>query len=61
LVGAKPGAVRFAPGADADCIIVSGDPLKTIEDLANISHVIRAGEVFDPKVLLARATLAKGR
>ncbi len=61
LVGAKPGAVRFAPGADADFIIVSGDPLKTIEDLANISHVIRAGEVFDPKVLLARATLAKGR
>jgi imidazolonepropionase-like amidohydrolase len=61
LVGAKPAAVRFAPGADADFIIVSGDPLKKIEDLANISHVIRAGEVFDPKVLLARATLAKGR
>jgi imidazolonepropionase-like amidohydrolase len=61
LVGAKPGAVRFAPGADADFIIVSGDPLKKIEDLANITHVVRAGEVFDPKALLARATLAKGR
>jgi hypothetical protein len=61
LVGAKPGALRFAPGADADFIIVSGDPLKKIEDLANITHVVRAGEVFDPKALLARATLAKGR
>ena len=55
LVGAKPTVARFAPGTDADFIIVSGDPLKTIEDLANITHIIRAGEVFDPKVLLARA------
>jgi imidazolonepropionase-like amidohydrolase len=61
LVGAKPGAQRFAPGADADFIVVSGDPLKKIEDLASITHVVRAGEVFDPKVLLARAALAKGR
>jgi hypothetical protein len=61
LVGAKPSAIRFAPGADADFIIVSGDPLKKIEDLAGITHIVRAGEVFDPKVLLARATLAKGR
>jgi hypothetical protein len=58
LVGAKPTVVRFTPGTDADFIIVSGDPLKTIEDLASITHVIRAGEVFDPKVLLARAKQA---
>ena len=61
LVGAKPGALRFAPGADADFIIVSGDPLKRIEDLTGITHVVRAGDVLDPKALLARATLAKGR
>ncbi len=61
LVGAKPPTVRFAPGADADFIIVSGDPLKRIEDLASITHVVHSGEVFDPKALLARATLAKGR
>jgi hypothetical protein len=61
LVGARPSPVRFTPGADADFIVVSGDPLKKIEALASVTHVIRAGEVFDPKVLRARATLAKGR
>jgi hypothetical protein len=61
LVGAAPAALRLAPGADADFIVVSGDPLKKIEDLAGITHVVRAGEVFEPKALLARATLAKGR
>jgi len=54
LVGAKPTVVRFTPGTDANFIIVSGDPLKKIDDLAAITHVVRAGEVFDPKVLLAR-------
>ena len=61
LVGAKPTVVRFTPGTDANFIIVSGDPLKTIEDLASITHVVRAGEVFDPKVLLARAKQARGK
>jgi imidazolonepropionase-like amidohydrolase len=55
LVGAGSASMRFAPGADADFIVVQGDPLKRIEDLANITHVVRAGEVFDPKMLLARA------
>jgi imidazolonepropionase-like amidohydrolase len=61
LAGAKPAVVRFTPGTDADFIIVSGDPLKQIEDLSNITHVVRAGEVFDPKVLLARAKQGKGK
>ena len=61
LVGARPTVVRFTPGTDANFIIVSGDPLKRIEDLANITHVVRAGEVLDPKVLLARAMQARGR
>jgi hypothetical protein len=61
LVGAKPASVRFAPGADADFIIVSGDPLKRIDDLARITHVVRAGEVLDPKVLLAQAMQARGK
>jgi imidazolonepropionase-like amidohydrolase len=55
LVGEKPGFVRFSPGTEANFIIVSGDPLKNIEDLANITSVIRAGEVLDVKVLRARA------
>ena len=61
LVGARPTVVRFTPGTDANFIIVSGDPLKRIEDLANITHVVRAGEVLDPKVLLARAMQARGK
>jgi hypothetical protein len=61
LVGTKPAVVRFTPGTDANFIIVSGDPLKTIEDLASITHVVRAGEVFDPKVLLAKAKQARGK
>jgi hypothetical protein len=61
LVGAKPAVVLLTPGTDANFIIVSGDPLKRIEDLVSITHVVRAGEVFDPKVLLARAKQARGK
>jgi imidazolonepropionase-like amidohydrolase len=55
LVGAKAG---FAPGTEANFIVVSGDPLKRIEDLGNITNVVRAGEVLDVKALLARAKQA---
>jgi len=55
LVGAKPGFVRVTPGTEANFIVVSGDPLKRIEDVGNVTSVIRAGEVLDVKALLARA------
>ncbi len=58
LVGGKPDLVRFAPGIEANFIVVQGDPLKHIEDLSNITNVIRAGEVLAPKDLLARAKQA---
>jgi hypothetical protein len=61
LVGEKPGFVRFTPGTEANFIVVSGDPLKRIEDVANITSVIRAGEVLDTKELLARAQHAAAR
>jgi imidazolonepropionase-like amidohydrolase len=61
LVGAGPAEASFTPGTDANFIVVSGDPLKNIEDLASITHVVRAGELFDPKVLLARAIQARGK
>jgi imidazolonepropionase-like amidohydrolase len=61
LVGLRPTAIRLSPGTDANFVIVSGDPLKQIEALVNITHVIRAGEVFDPKVLRARAVQARGK
>jgi len=55
LVGARPGALSLAPGSQADFIVVKGDPLARIDDLSAISHVVRAGEVLDPKALLALA------
>jgi len=60
LVGAKQGVTSFTPGTEANFIIVSGDPLKQIEDLARITTVVRAGEVLDPKDLLARARRTVG-
>jgi hypothetical protein len=58
LVGANPNSVGFAQGTEANFIVVQGDPLKRIEDLGNITNVIRAGEVLEPKDLLARAKQA---
>jgi len=58
LVGARPGAAGLAPGSQADFIVVKGDPLARIDDLSAISHVVRAGDVLDPKALLAVAQRA---
>lgn len=44
-----------APGAEANFIIVQGDPLKRVQDLQKITIVVRGGEVHDAKRLLARA------
>jgi imidazolonepropionase-like amidohydrolase len=59
LVGAKPGMTSLAPGTEANFIIVRGNPLSRIDDLGTITSVIRAGEVLDPKDLLARARHAE--
>ena len=40
----KLGAI--APGADADIIAVSGDPLADINILRNVSFVMKDGKVF---------------
>jgi hypothetical protein len=55
LLGAtdRTGAVK--PGMEADLILVEGDPLSSVGDLAKIRYVIRAGVVLEPKDLLARA------
>jgi len=36
----------LAPGAYADIIAVSGDPLKDVKDLANARFVMKSGNVF---------------
>ncbi len=36
----------IAPGAYADVIAVSGDPLKNIRELENVRFVMQAGRIF---------------
>ncbi len=58
LLGAARSLGQIKPGFQADLIIVEGDPLANVADLARITTVIRAGEVLDPKTLLAQARQA---
>lgn len=59
MLGADQVLGAIAVGRDADLLIVSGDPLANVADLAKISHVIRRGEVLDPKGLRERALRAR--
>jgi imidazolonepropionase-like amidohydrolase len=58
LMGSDKEIGLVAPGVEANFIIVQGDPLKRIQDLQKITTVVRGGEVFDAKALLARAQAA---
>jgi len=58
LMGSDKEIGLGAPGVEANFIIVQGDPLKRIQDLQKITTVVRGGEVFDAKALLARAQAA---
>ncbi len=58
MLGRVKDAGRIRSGLEANLFAVQGDPLKKVGDLARITTVIRAGEVFDPKDLLARAQRA---
>jgi len=60
-LGATKTLGQLRPGASADLFIVDGDPLADIGALRKITHVIRSGEVLEPKALLARAKRAGGR
>lgn len=41
----------IAPGKVADILLVEGRPHERIEELANITHVIQAGRVHDPRAI----------
>jgi len=58
LVGASSSLGQIREGFGADLFAVEGDPLREIGDLQQVRIVIRAGEVLDPKELLAQARRA---
>ena len=55
MLGTEGAAGTIAAGADADLLIVEGDPLATIGDLSRITHVVRRGELLEPARLRDRA------
>jgi len=55
MLGIEGAAGSIAPGAEADFLIVDGDPLATIGDLSRITHVVRRGELLEPARLRDRA------
>jgi imidazolonepropionase-like amidohydrolase len=52
-VGTKLGAIER--GRWADCFAVNGNPLDDIRNTRKVRMVMKAGEVYDPAVLLAQA------
>jgi cytosine/adenosine deaminase-related metal-dependent hydrolase len=52
-VGDRLGSVE--PGKWADLVIVRGNPLADIRNTRNVDVVIRGGQVYDPRLLLASA------
>jgi imidazolonepropionase-like amidohydrolase len=58
LLGRAEARFGIKPGLEANFVIVHGDPLRKIADLARISSVVRAGRVLDAKELLARGRVA---
>ena len=54
IFGASPGFGTLVPGQAADLVILDADPLADIRNLRRIHRVVRAGQVFDPAVLVPR-------
>ena len=52
-MGAENTVGVIAPGALADLVLVDGDPLNRIDDLLNVSGVLKNGEYFSQQQLLA--------
>jgi cytosine/adenosine deaminase-related metal-dependent hydrolase len=50
---------RIAPGADADLVLVDGDPLVNIADALKIVGIVRNGRFFSVSGLIERAERAK--
>ena len=48
----RPDLGRIAPGAQADLVLVSGNPLRRLSDARAVRAVVVRGRVFDPDALL---------
>jgi imidazolonepropionase-like amidohydrolase len=50
----RPDLGRIAPGALADLVLVSGNPLRRLADARAVRAVVVRGRVLDPAALLPR-------
>ena len=48
----RPDLGRIAPGAQADLVLVSGNPLRRLSDARAVRAVVVRGRVLDPDALL---------
>jgi len=51
VMGMASTSGSLAKGKDADIILVDGDPLTNISDIRKVSHVFKAGRLYDPAAL----------
>src|SRR5436190_421800 len=51
----------IAPGKLADMILVDGDPTKNIQDINDITTVIKGGKVYDPMAIEKALGIAPGK
>jgi len=61
VIGAEKDRGFIAPGKSADMILVNGDPSTRIEDLHQITTVIKGGHVYDPAQVEAALGITPAR
>ena len=50
----RPDLGRIAPGAQADLVLVAGNPLRRLADARAVRAVVVRGRVLEPDTLLSR-------
>jgi imidazolonepropionase-like amidohydrolase len=52
VLGRESRVGQIAAGLTADLVAIRGDPLERIDDISNVTRVIRTGQVIGPEELL---------